>query len=179
MDSYLQPPQDLFPITALAGVQDPARLIQVKSDQLSNSLVKKSASRSEYNSISSSASGRKPSSIQLSEEQQRIIDIALSRRESLFFTGDAGTGKSYLLRTLIARLKIRFPAKDAVIVTAPTGIAACNISGQTIHSFAGLGLCEGNVQTLVQKARQNVHIRKRWTVCRVLIIDEGMSQTSY
>ena len=51
---------------------------------------------------------------------------------NLFITGRAGTGKSTLLRCLAAEI-----GEEGVIV-APTGLAAVNVGGQTIHSFFGL-----------------------------------------
>ncbi len=50
----------------------------------------------------------------------------------LFITGRAGTGKSTLLRGL------REVLSDDMVVLAPTGLAAVNVGGQTIHSFFGL-----------------------------------------
>ena len=50
----------------------------------------------------------------------------------LFVTGRAGTGKSTLLRTL------RDLVTDEIVIVAPTGLAAVNVGGQTIHSFFGL-----------------------------------------
>jgi len=49
----------------------------------------------------------------------------------LFITGRAGTGKSTLLRCLAPLLR------DASVTVAPTGLAAVNVGGQTIHSFFG------------------------------------------
>ncbi|MGQ0455960.1 MAG: ATP-dependent DNA helicase [Hyphomicrobium sp.] len=49
----------------------------------------------------------------------------------LFVTGRAGTGKSTLLRAL------RDQAGERIVVVAPTGLAAINVGGQTIHSFFG------------------------------------------
>lgn len=49
----------------------------------------------------------------------------------LFVTGRAGTGKSTLLRL------IRDKLQEEAIVVAPTGLAAVNVGGQTIHSFFG------------------------------------------
>lgn len=60
----------------------------------------------------------------------------------MFFTGDAGTGKSYVLRLIVSALKKKFGSQK-VFVTASTGIAACNISGTTLHSFAGIGSAIG------------------------------------
>jgi ATP-dependent exoDNAse (exonuclease V) alpha subunit len=49
----------------------------------------------------------------------------------LFVTGRAGTGKSTLLRLIRDRLQ------EEAVVVAPTGLAAVNVGGQTIHSFFG------------------------------------------
>ena len=51
---------------------------------------------------------------------------------NLFVTGRAGTGKSTLLRCLAAEIG------DEGVIVAPTGLAAVNVGGQTIHSFFGL-----------------------------------------
>lgn len=53
--------------------------------------------------------------------------------ENLFLTGEAGTGKSTLLQYF------RKTTKKNVVVLAPTGVAALNVEGQTIHSFCGFG----------------------------------------
>lgn len=50
---------------------------------------------------------------------------------NLFVTGRAGTGKSTLLRAL------REAIGETMVVLAPTGLAAINVGGQTIHSFFG------------------------------------------
>src|SRR3989344_3237313 len=67
--------------------------------------------------------------ITLSHEQQKLFDIIESTREHAFITGKAGTGKSVLLRYLK-----KYSAKRLVVV-APTGVAALNVGGQTIHSL--------------------------------------------
>ncbi|MBR9835368.1 MAG: AAA family ATPase, partial [Alphaproteobacteria bacterium] len=48
---------------------------------------------------------------------------------NLFLTGRAGTGKTTMLRQFMAQ------AGDTAIVLAPTGVAAMNAGGQTLHSF--------------------------------------------
>jgi ATP-dependent exoDNAse (exonuclease V) alpha subunit len=53
------------------------------------------------------------------------------------------------------------------------GIAACNIGGVTIHSFAGIGIGEGSAEELVNKVRKNKKAASRWLRTKVLIIDEG------
>ena len=51
--------------------------------------------------------------------------------QNVFVTGRAGTGKSTLLDYF------RTITRKNVVVLAPTGVAAVNVSGQTIHSFFG------------------------------------------
>jgi ATP-dependent DNA helicase PIF1 len=65
----------------------------------------------------------------LSDEQMAIFDVLENTSSHTFITGKAGTGKSVLLRYFAAS------TKKIVIKVAPTGIAALNIQGQTIHSL--------------------------------------------
>lgn len=77
----------------------------------------------------------------LNAEQQEAATHILSGKNT-FLTGSAGTGKTFLLRYVIQELERRY-GDSRVAITAPTGIAAINIGGQTIHSFAGIGI--GNI----------------------------------
>ncbi|MEJ2226620.1 MAG: DEAD/DEAH box helicase [Alphaproteobacteria bacterium] len=84
--------------------------------------------------ISASSDGKRlfwPVGVQASEEFASAIQQASDSREAIFITGRAGTGKSTLLRCL----RLNLPQKTAVL--APTGLAAINVQGQTIHSFFG------------------------------------------
>ena len=54
---------------------------------------------------------------------------------SIFLTGKAGTGKTTFLRNVLGRLNKRY------VIVAPTGVAAINAGGVTIHSFFQLPLC--------------------------------------
>jgi ATP-dependent DNA helicase PIF1 len=66
---------------------------------------------------------------------------------------------------------------DAVAITASTGMAACNIGGVTIHSFAGIGLGIETAEQLATKVRKNRKAVGRWLRTKVLIIDEGQPAT--
>lgn len=69
--------------------------------------------------------------LSLSSEFSGILDQLEYTQDHLFVTGRAGTGKSTLLQVF------RSTTKKRVVVLAPTGIAALNVKGQTIHSFFG------------------------------------------
>jgi ATP-dependent DNA helicase PIF1 len=69
--------------------------------------------------------------VTLSTEQQNLFDYIESSENNIFVTGRAGTGKSTLLSYFIENTQKR------VAVCAPTGVAALNVGGQTIHSLFG------------------------------------------
>lgn len=64
-----------------------------------------------------------------SPEFQNALKLVSYTSQSVFLTGKAGTGKSTFLKYLTATTKKKF------VVLAPTGIAAVNAGGQTLHSF--------------------------------------------
>ena len=72
---------------------------------------------------------RNLSQIDLNDEFQHALALIEQPSSCLFLTGKAGTGKSTLLHYL------RETTTKATAVLAPTGVAALNVGGQTIHSF--------------------------------------------
>ncbi|CUM54033.1 unnamed protein product [Debaryomyces tyrocola] len=122
------------------------------------------------NAIKSTDTVKSVKPIVLSGEQEYVLQLATGG-QSLFYTGSAGTGKSVLLRSIIKSLKQKHE-KGHVAVTASTGLAACNIGGITLHSFAGVGLGDGTVSALMKKIRRNKKAYFRWCLVKVLIIDE-------
>jgi len=72
--------------------------------------------------------------MKLSSKQQLFID-KIQEGKNVFLTGKAGTGKSFVVKKAIDLLKQQ--GKNIVAI-APTGIAATNINGQTIHSMFSL-----------------------------------------
>lgn len=77
----------------------------------------------------------------LTAEQLEVIKAVRSAR-NVFFTGSAGTGKTFLLRKLLGILP-----PEGTFVTASTGAAACHIGGTTLHAFAGICLLNCGVHT--------------------------------
>ena len=106
----------------------------------------------------------------LSKEQEYVIELA-KKGHNIFYTGSAGTGKSVLLREMIKVLKKKY-GYEKVAVTASTGLAACNIGGVTVHSFAGIGLGQGTSEQLYKKVRRSKKHVRRWEHISALVIDE-------
>src|ERR1035437_7937909 len=69
------------------------------------------------------------SDITLSPDQKELLNLLQATQTPIFLTGKAGTGKSLLLQYF------RQNSTKNVVVCAPTGVAALNIGGQTIHSL--------------------------------------------
>ena len=70
------------------------------------------------------------------EMQQRAITLA-NQGHNVFLTGRAGTGKSWATKRIIKDFERRH---QRIYATAPTGIAACNVDGTTIHHWGKFGL---------------------------------------
>ncbi len=100
--------------------------------------------------------------------QTEALNI-LKMGHSVFLTGAAGTGKTYVLNQYINYLK-RHSINPAM--TASTGIAATHIGGQTIHSWSGIGIYEKLDSWTLDKILQNEKLFKRYKDVKVLIIDE-------
>lgn len=69
------------------------------------------------------------STFELGHEQKEIFELLEGSKQNVFITGRAGTGKSVLLEYFSEH------SSKNVAVVAPTGVAALNVNGQTIHSF--------------------------------------------
>lgn len=69
------------------------------------------------------------SDIKLSEEQEKVFHSIEEGNANVYITGKAGTGKSMLLQYFVRN------TRKSVAVVAPTGVAALNVGGQTIHSL--------------------------------------------
>jgi ATP-dependent DNA helicase PIF1 len=109
-----------------------------------------------------------------SPSQQAALEAALSGR-SIFITGSAGTGKSYLLRHIYNSLT---KEKKKVHVTALTGCAAyllsesIGIKVNTIYSWAGIGYGKDTAQNYINHIMGKHPLRQRWRSTETLIIDE-------
>ena len=102
--------------------------------------------------------------ITFTPKAQHAIDLIRNTNQNIFVTGKAGTGKSTLLQY------IRQTAKNKIIVVAPTGIAAINVNGDTIHSF--FGLKPGFEKDEAQKMHIDEKKAKKFKRIKTIAIDE-------
>ena len=106
-------------------------------------------------------------------------EFALNTSQSFFLTGKAGTGKTTLLKKFLTET-----TKNTIVV-APTGVAAINAGGVTIHSMFGLPLTSfipnndfvdlnvaNNRSSLKRHMRFRKEKRKLFQELDLLIIDE-------
>ena len=100
--------------------------------------------------------------VELSAEQQALFRLIEDTNEHIFVTGRAGTGKSTVLGHLA------WNTAKQIAVCAPTGVAALNVDGQTIHSLFRLPI--GLIAD--QDIDQNDATRKILNAIDTLVIDE-------
>lgn len=106
-------------------------------------------------------------------ELQNALQILEFTRRSLFLTGKAGTGKSTFLRHIAATIKKKH------VILAPTGIAAINAGGATLHSFFKLPFhpllpndSRYSARNIRETLKYNAEKRKLLREVELIIIDE-------
>jgi ATP-dependent DNA helicase PIF1 len=99
---------------------------------------------------------------QLSPEQEAVFAAIETTRENIFVTGRAGTGKSTLLGHL------SWNTSKQIVICAPTGVAALNVGGQTIHSLFRLPI--GVIAD--HDIEHTAEVRKLLNTIDTLVIDE-------
>jgi ATP-dependent DNA helicase PIF1 len=99
--------------------------------------------------------------------KQLLAAAILDAGHSIFLTGPAGSGKTYVLNQFIAEARRE---GKTVAVTASTGLAATHLGGTTIHSWSGIGIADElhkrHVQDLSKSRRDQIENAD------ILIIDE-------
>jgi ATP-dependent DNA helicase PIF1 len=99
----------------------------------------------------------------LNQEQQKLFELIENEEGCLFITGKAGTGKSLLLRYF------KEHTKKTIVISAPTGVAALNVGGQTIHSLLRVNT-ESSDSKRVEFSNDSVQLFKS---IKTFVIDEA------
>ncbi len=91
--------------------------------------------------------------IEINKEFRKALDLLQDTSKNVFITGKAGTGKSTFLEYF------RKNTNKKVVVLAPTGVAALNVRGQTIHSFFKFkpDVTLDKVKKIVKKRKKNIY----------------------
>lgn len=105
---------------------------------------------------------------ELNKQFKKALDVVEKTNRSVFITGKAGTGKSTLLEYFCGQ------TKKAVVVLAPTGVAAVNVKGETIHSFFKFrpDITLQDAKRIAEKARRNKTRKNLFDKLETIIIDE-------
>lgn len=103
----------------------------------------------------------------LTKDQQRIFDLCENSGRNILIVGKPGVGKSVLNNALLTL------SKKYWTMAAPTGLAAINVCGKTLHSLFGIPVSQGIFHPNFRNFTTNDNILRnlRYTVKR-LIIDE-------
>lgn len=101
----------------------------------------------------------------MNEKQQLAYDLALNGK-SIFVSGAAGCGKSYVIEQIVRALSKK---QSRYQICAPTGVAAVNVRGKTLHRYFGLKPWIKSIEQYLSAPRRKEHDVVRLDV---LIIDE-------
>ncbi len=102
------------------------------------------------------------------QDQDRALHV-LKERQNGFITGGAGTGKSTVIQHYIRE---HLNGDEEVAVLASTGTAAILLGGRTFHSYFGLGIMEGGVDQVIERALKHRGIVQRLRKTGTILLDE-------
>lgn len=113
----------------------------------------------------------------------KVVSNDSSPQVLTFVTGGAGSGKTFTLKLIVEHIR-RLSSSNAVVIAAPTGVAAKLVNGRTLHSLFGLPIerprkkGEGSAPLKPFTGERLQRERTRWKQIKWLIIDE-ISMVSY
>jgi len=144
------------------------RIVMERNKQRFNNCVSVSSSTTDIHNINKDNNDHAVDDTMLSDEQTEALNH-ITQGHNVFVTGVAGTGKSLVLKKALEYIQNNYDSKEYVAV-APTGSAAIALEGQTMHSFAGIGIPK--IYTDFSKTKSNKKIANRWKDLKILVLDE-------
>ena len=102
---------------------------------------------------------------------QALVSKAVLEGHNVFVSGKGGTGKTFLLNSIVDSL----PPNKRFHVTCTTGAACNNLTATratTLHSFAGVGQFNGTKEQVLARVRQRNDAVSRIISCELLFVDE-------
>lgn len=107
----------------------------------------------------------------LTKEQENVVDVVRQGHHNVLITGPGGTGKTELIKHIKNLKNELLKPHKTMGVTAMTGAAAVLVQGQTLHSYLGIGLARGDVDCVVKRVVSTGYtsVLKK---LQILIVDE-------
>lgn len=102
-------------------------------------------------------------------DQNFALKLLCETNSNIFLTGRAGTGKSWVIRQFREYCNSNNIRIENI---APTGVAAMNVGGQTVHRFFGIGAAQNPDQAINNAKKRKSVITERLNEVDVIIIDE-------
>jgi ATP-dependent DNA helicase PIF1 len=115
--------------------------------------------------------------MELTEDQQLIFD-EYKKGSNIFITGPGGCGKSFIIKKIVNNAK---EDNIKLSVCAMTGCASVllDCGAVTLHSWSGIGLAKGGINSIIDKISTNKYKKKKWIDTELLIIDEVSMMSKY
>lgn len=104
-------------------------------------------------------------------DEQNLVFEKYKKGENVFLTGPGGTGKSFLIKTIVKHAEEN---ENNIQVCALTGCASILLDCKaiTLHRFAGIGLANKPISVILEELFKKKYKLKKWFKLKCLIIDE-------
>ena len=115
---------------------------------------------------------------QLSPEQEHAFAL-FAEKKNLFISGEGGTGKTELIRRIVARCQAEGIPFQVCALTGCATVLLNIPNARTIHSWSGISNVNGtNLDELIARAFKNRKAVAAWRTTKVLIVDEVSMMSS-
>lgn len=99
-------------------------------------------------------------------------DLAQFKPLRMIVNGAGGSGKSVVLHTIVSCMRTMFQCNDVVKVVGPTGVAACNVGGETFHHMLNIGVDKAQYKPGSMTTSKRELLVSKFKTLLALLIDE-------